>query len=102
MRCRACELEHSPTVRCEVAARIRAAQERSAIAEMMASSPVVANMLVANAAVVANMVANNPPVVANAVVANAKPRSGDRHRKTGERRAYMRELMRQRRAAGIS
>ena len=43
-----------------------------------------------------NVVANTP-VVDNAV-AN-KSRSGDRHAKTDQRRAYMRDLMRRRRAA---
>lgn len=53
---------------------------------------------VANTTVVANVVANNLPVVDNAAVAN-KSRSGDRHARTGQRRAYMRDLMRRRRAA---
>jgi len=53
---------------------------------------------VANTPVVANAVANNLPLVANAAVAN-KSRSGDRHAKTDQRRAYMRDLMRRRRAA---
>lgn len=54
--------------------------------------------VVANTPVVANAVANNRPVVDNAAVAN-KSRSGDRHARTDQRRAYMRDLMRRRRAA---
>ena len=95
MRCRACGFEHRPTVRCEAAAHIRERQERAALTEVLATSPRVANALVAN------MVANNGTMVANAMVANAPTpaRAGDRHRKTEARRAYMRELMRRRRAA---
>jgi hypothetical protein len=48
-----------------------------------------------------------PPAVANKLVANKpsavvvanKARSGDRHKATDERRAYMADLMRKRRAA---
>lgn len=52
---------------------------------------------VANADPVANEVANNEP----ATVANRRSgdqRSGDRHVKTNARKAYMRDLMRRRRA----
>jgi hypothetical protein len=94
MACRACGFEHRPTVRCEAAARIREQQERAALAEVLATNPLVANALVAN----------NGTMVANAMVANAPTptRAGDRHRKTEARRAYMRELMRRRRAAVTS
>ena len=85
--CRGCKEVHDPMLRCDVARRRREASNSAVESSRVTLSepPPAAERVVVHG-----------DVVANKVVVHA--RTGDRHRKTAERRAYVAQRMRALRA----